>query len=176
MNYQDIPTSLRAKTVSLFSWVFMLPWHEVLQQASKGRWKCIGWNKFPWIIHPTFKTDSKKGCCKLRHVPSAPEGTPPWQWQQSKPLLYSSEQPNCCYCLFWQTLSLLALKDTSTPAPLTASGQAHGKSWTWKDLSHCWISGWEESEGISALVLPHHSWHHTTHYTSILNIPLGKKK
>lgn len=62
----------------------MLPWHEVLQQASKGRWKCVGWNKFPWIIHPSFQTDSEKGCYKLRHVPSAPEQTPP---QQSKALL-----------------------------------------------------------------------------------------
>lgn len=161
----------------LFSWVFMLPWHEVLQQAKRGRWKSVGWNKLPWIIHPTFRTDSEKRCCKLWHIPSAPERTSPWQWQQSKPLLKSRTLQSS------PTTATVSFDKPSPSLPQSTHPSTSSSTWpgTWEELNGQRFELLLSLRGrrvrkISALSLLHHSWYHATHYTSILNIPLGGKK
>lgn len=165
--------------MSLFSWVFMLPWHEMLQQARRGRWKSIGWNNLPWIIHPTFLSAPGKGCCKLRHVPSAPERTPPWQWQQSKPLLKS------CTLQSSPATATVSFDRPSPSLPQKTHPSTSGSTWPgmWEELNGQRFESLlnlrvRKVRGISALVLLHHSWYHATHYTISLNTLLGggKKK
>lgn len=175
MNYPDIPTNLRAKTASLFSWVFMLPWHEVLQKAHKGRLKCVGLNKFPW--NPPFillfRLTLKKGVVNwgmshllLNKPPHGSNSRANLSWS---PVLFGAAQ-----------LLLLFCTDSLPPCPKRHNHPSTSDS--------TWPGTWEEQNmqrfeslltlrvrrvwGISALILHHH----TTYYTSILNAPLEREK
>lgn len=156
----------------------MLPWHKVLQQAKRGRWKSLGWNNLPWIIHPTFRTDSEKRWCKLRHVPSAPEWTSPWQPQQSKPLLKS------CTLRSSPTTATVSFDRPSPSLPQNTRPSTSSSTWpgTWEELNGQRFESLlslrvRRVRKISGLALLHHSWYHATHYTGTLHIPLeGEKK
>lgn len=96
---------------------------------------------------PLFRLTLKKGGvnCGMSHLllnehPHGSDSRANFSWS---PVLFGAAQ---LLLLSLLTDPLPPCPKTHVPAPPAALGQAHGKSWMGKDLSHCWVSGWEESE------------------------------